>query len=358
MPPVTTPREREVWEACALLWAEIAQRGGDIRELTGERIQQQLQLLGYVKGSPNYIYKYRASWREQHPVTEGNAPHAAFSEPIAHAVAAVQQRIQQEADERVQQVEAAASETVDEAKTAVQTLQEELSALESRFDILQTTHQATLTTLRTTEATLQTEREAKGRAETAERVLGVSLTQLKQMYDTHCHTQAQRETQREQAHEKTLARVHAQSDKALAAITAQRLADEQHVEKTLTHLKTQQDAYTTAMALMHNQYQMLCDIDQGRRSRMMQLQVQVTHLTEQITTLMTQKATLMTNNARLQTQDQALQTLLHQQLSEETFTKYLEKPLAQLRKQLQATLGGKPTKRTTSRKAPIDDGNA
>ena len=66
MNPPKTRRENEVWQACDDLWAV----NNSTEALKGDRIRDQLVQLGYKKGSPNEIYKYRSSWKESRGISE------------------------------------------------------------------------------------------------------------------------------------------------------------------------------------------------------------------------------------------------------------------------------------------------
>jgi len=55
-----TRREREIWEACDKLLPETR----EVKQITGQKIMHKLLELGYKKGCPNEIYKYRRSWWE------------------------------------------------------------------------------------------------------------------------------------------------------------------------------------------------------------------------------------------------------------------------------------------------------
>lgn len=66
MEQARTRREAEVWQVCDDLWAQKGEWGA----LTGDAIRDKLVQLGYKRGSPNEIYKYRHTWKlSRHIVT-------------------------------------------------------------------------------------------------------------------------------------------------------------------------------------------------------------------------------------------------------------------------------------------------
>jgi len=93
-----TRRESEVWQACDDLWAHSAQT----RNLTGDSIRDQLVKLGYKRGSPNEIYRYRSSWKESRGVIEqGEVAQegALTSDPISRAVSLVYDQMRTQTNE-------------------------------------------------------------------------------------------------------------------------------------------------------------------------------------------------------------------------------------------------------------------
>ena len=55
-------REGEVWDACD-------ERLAENKKLTLDTLQNKLESLGYDRGSPNYIYRYRKTWLESKGMT-------------------------------------------------------------------------------------------------------------------------------------------------------------------------------------------------------------------------------------------------------------------------------------------------
>src|SRR5688572_927231 len=93
-----TRRESEVWQACDDLWAKSASG----RTLTGDNIRDQLLKLGYKRGSPNEIYRYRTSWKESRGVSEqGEATEndTQASDPISRAVSMVYDQMRTQTSE-------------------------------------------------------------------------------------------------------------------------------------------------------------------------------------------------------------------------------------------------------------------
>lgn len=100
-----TRREREIWRVCDELVAE----GTIGNKVTGDAIRERLFELGYSKGSPNEIYKYRKNWREARGITEEDFNAAvpsqiALNDPIVRAVEAVRNEIRIEAQTEIEKI--------------------------------------------------------------------------------------------------------------------------------------------------------------------------------------------------------------------------------------------------------------
>ena len=61
-----TRREMEIWSACDGLWAQ----SGILSAITGDAIREEVLRLGYKKGSPNEIYRYRKTWIDARQVAQ------------------------------------------------------------------------------------------------------------------------------------------------------------------------------------------------------------------------------------------------------------------------------------------------
>lgn len=93
-----TRRENEVWQACDDLWA----LNTNLESLKGDAIRDQLIKLGYKKGSPNEIYKYRSTWKESRGISDKSlAETVEVADPISRAVSLVYQQIQNEAQQKI-----------------------------------------------------------------------------------------------------------------------------------------------------------------------------------------------------------------------------------------------------------------
>jgi len=95
-----TRREREVWRVCDELWAQHASLGA----VTGDAIRDRLVVLGYKKGSPNEIYKYRHTWKLSRHISENQeeAEEQVLQDPISRAVALVQEELKAQAKTELQ----------------------------------------------------------------------------------------------------------------------------------------------------------------------------------------------------------------------------------------------------------------
>jgi hypothetical protein len=97
-----TRRENEVWQACDDLWALHA----NLEALKGDLIRDQLVSLGYKKGSPNEIYKYRSTWKESRGISEKSlAESVQVADPISRAVSLVYEQMQQEAAQKITSIQ-------------------------------------------------------------------------------------------------------------------------------------------------------------------------------------------------------------------------------------------------------------
>lgn len=97
-----TRREKEVWEACDALYTEL----GDVNEIKGDPIFTKLLELGYKKGSPNEIYRYRKSWKEKCGFNQNEIEkiELAPTDPISRAVEMVRDEIQAEAKKAIDEM--------------------------------------------------------------------------------------------------------------------------------------------------------------------------------------------------------------------------------------------------------------
>lgn len=123
-----TRRESEVWQACDDLWAQTAQT----RNLTGDNIRDQLLKLGYKRGSPNEIYRYRSSWKESRGVIEqGEAaePGAMTSDPISRAVSMVYDQMRTQTNEAMDKLVEDYEAKLKLALIEIETLKEDKAAL-------------------------------------------------------------------------------------------------------------------------------------------------------------------------------------------------------------------------------------
>src|SRR5688572_28256485 len=95
-----TRRENEVWQACDDLWAHSA----STRHLTGDNIRDQLVKLGYKRGSPNEIYRYRSSWKDSRGVSDMGDMHPGEvkeSDPISRAVSLVYDQLRTQTNDAI-----------------------------------------------------------------------------------------------------------------------------------------------------------------------------------------------------------------------------------------------------------------
>ena len=134
MNPPKTRRENEVWQACDDLWAV----NNSTEALKGDRIRDQLVQLGYKKGSPNEIYKYRSSWKESRGISEKNlAQSAQVADPISRAVSLVYEQIQQETQQKITAIQCDSTAQVEKLVQENQELSSSLEKLQEKHEALQ-----------------------------------------------------------------------------------------------------------------------------------------------------------------------------------------------------------------------------
>lgn len=132
-----TRRESEVWQACDDLWAQ----NSSARTLTGDNIRDQLLKLGYKRGSPNEIYRYRTSWRESRGITdigEQSDTDVKSSDPISRAVSMVYDQMRTQATDEIEKLTEEFEAQRKAALLEEQALKERCAALELEKADLQT----------------------------------------------------------------------------------------------------------------------------------------------------------------------------------------------------------------------------
>jgi Plasmid replication region DNA-binding N-term len=130
-----TRRENEVWKACDDLWALHAAPN----KITGDAIRDQLILLGYKKGSPNEIYKFRRSWKNSRGITSleiGTEPVESPSDPISRAVSLVYEQIQNESQNHLEKMRQDFAENLKKSQQECSTLREAHEKLHTHQQIV------------------------------------------------------------------------------------------------------------------------------------------------------------------------------------------------------------------------------
>lgn len=94
MRPAKTRREKEIWEACDALYATF----NEANKITGELIFNMLMDLGYKKGSPNEVYRYRKTWLEEKGFEISNSSSQVYNieDPLTRVAKLVRDEIQSE----------------------------------------------------------------------------------------------------------------------------------------------------------------------------------------------------------------------------------------------------------------------
>jgi len=122
-----TRRESEVWQACDDLWVKYA----TFSKLTGDAIRDQLVVLGYKKGSPNEIYKFRRTWKFSRGIFEEDAAtqtDEVQNDPISRAVFLVYEQMQ--------------TKTKEELEKRQVEFDEQLADLQNRLELLTESHES------------------------------------------------------------------------------------------------------------------------------------------------------------------------------------------------------------------------
>lgn len=179
-----TRRENEVWQACDDLWA----LNTSLEALKGDQIREQLLKLGYKKGSPNEIYKYRASWRESRGISEKTlAQTVEVADPISRAVSLVYEQIQQEAQQKITSIQ---TESLDQ----LEALGKQNQILSTQYETLQEKHDALITEKEGLEISVELLRENLGQEQQKNRELKIRqeglellLSELKGTYVAQIH---------------------------------------------------------------------------------------------------------------------------------------------------------------------------
>ena len=145
-----TRREKEVWEACDDLLAEL----NDVTKVTGQCIMDKLLYLGYKKGCNNDVYKYRRTWWQSRSIDEREVKgiiksekKEELSDPISRAVALVRTEIQEEANQQIESAKIEHEEQLTKLNDKYIAAQEEVQSLECKLA-------ATISELNTVKSTL------------------------------------------------------------------------------------------------------------------------------------------------------------------------------------------------------------
>ncbi len=127
-----TRREREIWRVCD----ELVTEGALGNKVTGDAIRERLFELGFSKGSPNEIYKYRKNWREARGIIDENfnepalnLNQIALNDPIVRAIETVRNEIRIEAQTEIEKIRIDAEIQVKELQRKLEKAESELASL-------------------------------------------------------------------------------------------------------------------------------------------------------------------------------------------------------------------------------------
>lgn len=149
-----TRRENEVWQACDELWALHA----SFKSLTGDGIRERLQALGYKKGSPNEVYKYRRTWQQSRGVKnelEFHGDEIENNDPISRAVSLVYEQLHAQSQSELSKL----GEERSLLQENLAKLQTETELLKAQLTGLEQTHAQTEQALKQAQELLFTQQE-------------------------------------------------------------------------------------------------------------------------------------------------------------------------------------------------------
>lgn len=173
-----TRREREIWQVCD----ELVLEGTLGHKVTGEAIRERLLELGYSKGSPNEIYKYRKNWREGRGIVEEDFSQpikaVTLTDPIARAVEAVRQEIRKEAESEIEQIRKETQEQTQRLQVQAQETDRELKQLLETYQSLSSVNAELQAENRQLQRLLSDEKQLKSALEQQVKSKDESLNQL------------------------------------------------------------------------------------------------------------------------------------------------------------------------------------
>lgn len=179
MNPPKTRRENEVWQACDDLWAS----NNSLDALKGDQIRDQLIKLGYKKGSPNEIYKYRASWKESRGISEKTlAQTVEVTDPISRAVSLVYEQIQNEAQQKITAIQSDSTAQVENFTQQNQELNSSLEKLQEKHEALQTEKEGLEISLELVRESLSQAQQENKEFKIRQQGLELLLSELKNTY--------------------------------------------------------------------------------------------------------------------------------------------------------------------------------
>jgi len=203
-----TRREMEIWAACDGLWAQA----GSLSNITGDAIREEVLRLGYKKGSPNEIYRYRKTWMDARQInaSEGDAHQAAAGlDPISRAVQMVHEQLKRDSDDVMAALQTEFDERQSRATIEIAELQKRLTFLEEECAGLKVRKETLLKENERLNEQLRT-------SETNERLAGERLAAFQSLFEIWRTDSAQKHKQMEALFEQVL------SEKEAALVLARK----------------------------------------------------------------------------------------------------------------------------------------
>jgi hypothetical protein len=230
-----TRREMEIWSACDGLWAQ----SGILSAITGDAIREEVLRLGYKKGSPNEIYRYRKTWIDARQVAQldDESETIAVPDPISRAVQMVHEQLKKESDEVLAALQAEFDESKACAAVEIASLQAERLALQTECTNYKRTNESL-------ECANEELRQRIAAAEANEQLMGERLDTFQSLFELWRTDAAEKHTQMENL----FAQVLSEKDVVLNAVKkegkalAEKYADEiGELKVTIKNLHHQRD---------------------------------------------------------------------------------------------------------------------
>lgn len=192
-----TRKEREVWQACQLLWEE----GVSVEHMTGIALGNRLVGLGYRRGSNTDIFRFKDTWVNAHDLDQVSLDQfmqeSPLSSPIAVAVSNVEKELAKQFEKQKFAIEAAADKKIKQAETHMAKANAQLQQSLEASALLEEKYQQTILSNESLQETVQRLREERARTQTL-------LDALKNQYDDFRAASEKQAVEIKESHQKTV----------------------------------------------------------------------------------------------------------------------------------------------------------